>query len=90
MNEKILNEIENNRYLIINQENEISDLKNSIKKYERFLLISIYTIFPLAIIGLLYLIKIIDVKFTLLSIIIIISSLGLLYLLGLLVQKIKK
>jgi preprotein translocase subunit SecY len=94
MKEKILTEIEGKDYLLKIQEDRIFDLNNKIKKHERFLTLCIITIFPLAIMGLLYIIEKIEQdpslpKFFMAMIIITVILCGALALFGWLVEKIK-
>lgn len=90
MEEKTLTEIESKDYLLKISEDKIKELEKSLRRHNNFLLISIYTIFPMAILGLLSITRE-NVKFFLImlpvALILIALSLG---LLGWLVEKIKK
>lgn len=55
MEEKMLTEIESKDYLLKIQEDQIKELEGRINKYGGYLYVSFFTIFPLAIMGLLYL-----------------------------------
>ena len=86
---KTLTEIESKDYTIKLQENEIFELKKKLQKHHNFLLISIYTIFPLAISGLLFIATWENFKFFLIMIPVLIIVALPLGLLGWLLKKIR-
>lgn len=55
--EKILTEIESKDYLLKIQEDQIKEFERRINKYGSYLYVSFFTIFPLAVMGLLYIIE---------------------------------
>jgi len=87
-----LSEVENKDYLLKIQEDKIKKLEKKITGYERFLLIAVFTIFPIAIMGLYFMTTLAtwdNIKFFLIVIPIIAVVLLALALFGWLSEKIK-
>lgn len=90
---KTLSEVEYKDYLLKIQEDKIKKLEKKITGYERFLLIAVFTIFPMAIMGLYFMTTIAtrnNTKLILIVIPIIAVFLLVLALLGWLSEKIRE